>query len=76
MEGEGNEVKHSMLWEEIAPGVNKKPNLINGFGMDLGNFDIVLYGESGELKSVYWYFLNTVYWISFTFFSLQIDLFD
>ena len=68
MEGEGNEVKHSMLWEEIAPGVTKKPNLFNLSGMDLGNFEYVLYGESGELilsqsgelKSVYCYF-NTVY---------------
>ena len=41
MEGEGNEVKHSKLWEEVAPGLNKKPNLFNLSGLDLGNLENV-----------------------------------
>ena len=41
MEGEGNEVKHSRLWEEVAPGVNEKPNWVNLSGMDLLNFETV-----------------------------------
>ena len=41
MEGEGNEVKYSRLWEEVAPGVNKKSNLFNLSSMDLGNFENV-----------------------------------
>ena len=50
MEGEGNEVKHSMLWEEIAPGVNKKPNLINLFGMDLGDLTLSCMVNQASLK--------------------------
>ena len=41
MEGEGNEVKHPRLREEVAPGVNKKRNLFDLSGMDLGNFENV-----------------------------------
>ena len=52
MEGEGNEVKYSKLWEEVAPGVSKKPNLFNMSGMDLGNIEIIWQGEAGEFKTV------------------------
>ena len=83
MEGEGNEVKHSMLWEEIAPGVNKKPNLINLFGMDLGDLTLscmvnqasLSYLNQASLKvSIAILTLSIEFLLRF--FTLQIALFD